>query len=88
MPLVSRILPSDICRISKKGAAVRQHPHYHLASCTIALFNTLYHVPTICNLLAKYNFSPILVPQVRLDTTLVDFSEMRWERGDITFLYR
>ena len=24
---------------------------------------------------------------VRLDTTLVDFSEMHWERGDITFLY-
>jgi len=46
VPLVSRILPSDVCRISKKGAAVR------------------------------------------LDTTLVDFSEMRWERGDITFLYR
>ena len=46
VPLVSRILPSDICKISKKGASVR------------------------------------------LDTTLVDFSEMRWERGDITFLYR
>ena len=35
VPLVSRILPSDICRISKKGASVR------------------------------------------LDTTLVDFSEMK-----------
>lgn len=46
LPLVSRILPSDICKISKKGAAIR------------------------------------------LDTTLVDFSEMRWERGDITFLYK
>lgn len=46
VPLVSKILPSDICKISKKGAAVR------------------------------------------LDTTLVDFTEMRWERGDITFLYR
>ena len=46
LPLVSRILPSDICKISKKGASIR------------------------------------------LDTTLVDFSEMRWERGDITFLYR
>ena len=23
----------------------------------------------------------------RLDTTLVDFTEMRWERGDITFLF-
>ena len=46
VPLVSRILPSDICKISKKGASVR------------------------------------------LDTTLVDFSEMRWERGDISFLYR
>jgi len=46
VPLVSRILPSDVCRISKRGASVR------------------------------------------LDTTLVDFSEMKWERGDITFLYR
>jgi len=25
---------------------------------------------------------------VRLDTTLVDFNEMKWERGDITFLYK
>lgn len=46
LPLVSRILPSDICKISKKGASIR------------------------------------------LDTTLVDFTEMRWERGDITFLYK
>jgi len=46
VPLVSRILPSDTCKITKRGASVR------------------------------------------LDTTLVDFSEMRWERGDITFLYR
>ena len=46
LPLVSRILPSDICKISKKGASIR------------------------------------------LDTALVDFTEMRWERGDITFLYR
>jgi len=46
VPLVSRVLPSDVCKISKRGASVR------------------------------------------LDTTLVDFSEMRWERGDITFLYR
>ncbi len=46
LPLVSKMLPSDICKISKKGAFVR------------------------------------------LDTTLVDFTEMHWERGDITFLYR
>eukprot|EP00094_Tigriopus_californicus_P007669 TCALIF_07385-PA protein Name:"Similar to ankrd13c Ankyrin repeat domain-containing protein 13C (Xenopus tropicalis)" AED:0.22 eAED:0.22 QI:0/0/0/0.8/1/1/5/0/354 len=46
IPLVSKMLPSDICKISKKGACVR------------------------------------------LDTTLVDFTEMHWERGDITFLYR
>jgi hypothetical protein len=24
---------------------------------------------------------------IRMDTTLVDFSEMKWERGDITFLF-
>ena len=24
---------------------------------------------------------------VRLDTTLVDFSDMRWVRGDISFIY-
>jgi len=45
VPLVSRILPSDICKISKKGG------------------------------------------RVRLDTTLVDFNDMRWVRGDITFIY-
>nr|XP_022318739.1 ankyrin repeat domain-containing protein 13C-like [Crassostrea virginica] len=45
VPLVSRILPSDVCKIHKKG------------SC------------------------------LRLDTTLVDFNDMRWERGDITFVF-
>ncbi|CAG2179702.1 unnamed protein product, partial [Oppiella nova] len=45
VPLVSRILPSDICRIHKKGSSIR------------------------------------------LDTTLVDFSDMKWERGDISFLF-
>jgi len=42
---VSRILPSDICRIHKKNSSIR------------------------------------------LDTTLVDFSDMKWERGDISFLF-
>lgn len=46
VPLVSRILPSDICKIYKCGC------------------------------------------QIRFDTTLVDFSEMKWERGDISFLFR
>lgn len=46
VPLVSRILPSDICRIHKCGSSIR------------------------------------------LDTTLVDFSDMRWERGDISFIFR
>ncbi|XP_030851560.1 ankyrin repeat domain-containing protein 13C-B [Strongylocentrotus purpuratus] len=45
VPLVSRILPSDTCRIYKKGA------------------------------------------QIRVDTTLVDFSEMKWQKGDLTFLF-
>ncbi|CAN8004490.1 unnamed protein product [Ixodes hexagonus] len=45
IPLVSRILPSDICKIHKKGS------------------------------------------NIRLDTTLVDFNDMKWERGDITFLF-
>lgn len=45
VPLVSRILPSDLCKINKKG------------SC------------------------------IRLDTTLVDFNDMRWERGDISFIF-
>lgn len=46
VPLVSRILPSDICKIHKSGCSIR------------------------------------------LDTTLVDFSDMRWERGDISFIFR
>lgn len=45
VPLVSRILPSDICKIHKKG------------SC------------------------------IRLDTTIVDFNDMRWDRGDVSFLF-
>lgn len=39
------MLPSDICRIYKKGSSIR------------------------------------------LDSTLVDFNDMRWERGDISFLF-
>lgn len=45
VPLVSRILPSDICKIYKSGA------------------------------------------RIRLDTTLVDFTDMKWERGDISFIF-
>ncbi|KAL8610585.1 Ankyrin repeat domain-containing protein 13C [Nucella lapillus] len=45
VPLVSRMLPSDVCKIYKKG------------SC------------------------------IRLDTTLVDFNDMHWERGDISFIF-
>ena len=45
MPLVSRILPSDICRIYKKGS------------------------------------------KIRVDTTLVDFTDMHWERGDISIVF-
>jgi len=45
VPLVSRILPSDLCKIQKKG------------SC------------------------------IRMDTTLVDFNDMKWERGDISFIF-
>ncbi|XP_064605134.1 ankyrin repeat domain-containing protein 13C-A-like [Liolophura sinensis] len=45
VPIVSRMLPSDICRIHKKG------------SC------------------------------IRLDTTVLDFNGMHWERGDITFVF-
>ena len=45
VPLVSRVLPSDICRIHKKGA------------------------------------------KIRVDTTLVDFTDMPWERGDISIVF-
>lgn len=46
VPLVSRMLPSDVCRIHKCGSSLR------------------------------------------LDTTLVDFNDMRWERGDTSFIFR
>ena len=46
IPLISRILPSDVCRIYKKG------------------------------------------DNIRMDTTLLDFNGMKWERGDISFLFR
>ncbi|XP_062523304.1 ankyrin repeat domain-containing protein 13C-like [Corticium candelabrum] len=45
IPLVSRMLPSDVCKVYKKG------------SC------------------------------LRMDTTLVDFSDMKWQRGNLSFLF-
>ncbi|GBP46360.1 Ankyrin repeat domain-containing protein 13C [Eumeta japonica] len=46
VPLVSRVLPSDVCKIYKSGGCIR------------------------------------------LDTTLVDFTDMKWERGDISFIFQ
>ncbi|VVC87993.1 ankyrin repeat domain-containing protein 13C-B [Leptidea sinapis] len=46
VPLVSRVLPSDVCKIYKSGS------------------------------------------RIRLDTTLVDFTDMRWERGDLAFIFQ
>lgn len=46
VPLLSKILPNDICKIYKSGS------------------------------------------KIRLDSTLIDFNEMHWQRGDITFLFR
>lgn len=45
VPLLSRVLPSDVCKIYKHGTALR------------------------------------------MDTTLVDFNDRSWERGDISFIY-
>ncbi|XP_046841469.1 ankyrin repeat domain-containing protein 13C-B-like isoform X2 [Xenia sp. Carnegie-2017] len=45
IPLVSRILPSDTCKISKKGCCIR------------------------------------------LDSTLIDFADMKWQRGDISIIF-
>uniref|UniRef100_A0A7E4VRU1 ANK_REP_REGION domain-containing protein n=1 Tax=Panagrellus redivivus TaxID=6233 RepID=A0A7E4VRU1_PANRE len=45
VPLLSRVLPSDTCKIYKHGTALR------------------------------------------MDTTLVDFNDRSWERGDISFIY-
>jgi hypothetical protein len=45
VPLISKILPNDICKIYKSGS------------------------------------------KIRLDSTLIDFNEMQWTRGDITFLF-
>lgn len=46
IPLVSRVLPSDVCKIYKKGA------------------------------------------DLRVDTTLLDFNGMKWERGSTSFLFQ
>lgn len=45
VPLLSKMLPSDLCKIYKRGTCLR------------------------------------------LDTTLVDFNDRTWERGDISFIY-
>ena len=46
VPLLSKILPNDICKIYKQGS------------------------------------------KIRLDSTLIDFNEMHWQRGDISFIFR
>lgn len=46
VPLLSKILPNDICKIYKLGS------------------------------------------KIRLDSTLIDFNEMHWQRGDISFIFR
>ena len=48
------------------------------------LFRKIY----IWFVLIPYKLNYMLGAFIRLDTTLVDFNEMHWERGDITFLYR
>ncbi|KJE92733.1 ankyrin repeat containing protein, variant 2 [Capsaspora owczarzaki ATCC 30864] len=45
IPLASRLLPNDVCRIYKRGTCIR------------------------------------------LDSTLVDFSDMKWQRGNISYLF-
>lgn len=45
VPLLSKILPNDICKIYKSGS------------------------------------------KIRLDSTLIDFNDMHWQRGDITFIF-
>ena len=45
VPLLSRLLPSDVCKIYKTGTCIR------------------------------------------LDSTLGDFTEMRWSRGDLSFIF-
>lgn len=45
VPLISKLLPNDVCKIYKQGS------------------------------------------KIRLDSTLIDFNEMSWQRGDITFLF-
>lgn len=45
LPLLSRLLPSDVCKIKKKGN------------------------------------------KIRLDSTLLDFSDSRWQKGDVTFIF-
>ncbi|XP_032821926.2 ankyrin repeat domain-containing protein 13C-like [Petromyzon marinus] len=45
VPLVSRMLPSDTCKIYKHGT------------------------------------------NIRLDTTLIDFNDMKWQRGDMSFIF-
>lgn len=46
IPLVSKILPGDVCKIYKLGSSIR------------------------------------------LDSTLIDFNDMHWQRGDISFIFR
>ncbi|KAF3835187.1 hypothetical protein F7725_027745 [Dissostichus mawsoni] len=54
VPLLSRILPSDACKIYKQGLNIRQ-----------VLSTNVY----------------------KLDTTLIDFTDMKCQRGDLSFIF-
>ena len=45
VPFLSRLLPSDVCKIHKSGS------------------------------------------KIRMDCTLMDFNEMSWQRGDLSFIF-
>ncbi len=73
VPLLSRLLPNDVCRIYKSGSCIR----YTLIPIPIPSFPYQY----------PHFHSNTLIPIPRLDSTLGDFTEMQWTRGDISFIY-
>jgi len=60
-------------------------PHHH--QCLTLLHSAYDFIYFIFSRLMQQVLLCLNVYLCRMDTTLVNFSEMKWERGDITFLF-
>ncbi|KAG9350884.1 hypothetical protein JZ751_024773 [Albula glossodonta] len=97
VPLLSRILPSDACKIYKQGINIRTPPTlFVLISWEAGGFEEYDKEETggpsawrvSCAMSSHQPLESVAeVDMRRLDTTLIDFTDMKCQRGDLSFIF-